>query len=166
MTTISQMMDILLAELIAELRQRDRLDGICAQSLQPGATVSLDYGSESCGGMAWVQLSNAAPTVAFPDPDLSLSNCTYSLAYTVTMGIIRPSPIPTVVRNSISFPTDEENTDAAHMFMEDMDMMHQAIKSARKDVDLLVLGQYMPVGPEGGVSGGTWTLQVGNEDPD
>lgn len=165
MKTISQMMDILLAELVAELRRRDRLDDLCAKSLYPGAAVPADYGIE-CEGMAYVQMVSASPSAAFPEPSQDVTNCTYSLAYTVNVGILRGIKVPETGGRSVTLPTDEENTQSTYAQMEDMDIMHAAIRNASKDIDMLLLGQYTPEGPEGGAVVGYWSVQIGNEDPE
>lgn len=161
------MMDIILGELVQELRRRDRLDSLCAKSLYPGDAIPADYGEDDCGGMAWVQLVSAVPSATFPTPAADLNSCTYSLAYSISVGIMRPVKIPEQgVRNDITLPTDEENTESAYEQMEDMDAMHQAIRNASRYIDYLILGTYAPTGPEGGVIMGAWEVTVGNEDPD
>lgn len=166
MKTISQMMDILLAEVIAELRRRDRLDGLCAKSLYPGASVPPDYALE-CEGMAYVQMMTAAPSATFPSPSQDINNCSYSLAYTVNVGIVRGVKIPEQgSRGGFVLPSDEDNTEATYAQMEDMDIMHTAIRNASKDIDYLLLGNYASEGPEGGAVVGYWTVQIGNEDPE
>lgn len=167
MKTISQMMDILLAELVSELRRRERLDDLCAKSLYPGVSIPGDYGVDDCGGMAWVQLQSAAPSASFPVPATDLNTCSYSLAYTVSMGVMRPITLPEEgVRGDITLPSDEQNSASTYEQLEDMDAMHQAIKRASRSIDYLILGTYNPTGPEGGVVMGSWSLTVGNEDPE
>lgn len=164
--TASEMMDIILAEVLVELRERGTGSGLCAKAIYPGNAIPADYGIDDCGGMAWVQLQSASPSATFPQPLADLNSCTYSLAYTIDVGIMRPVKVPEAVGRSISFPTDEENRAAAVSQLDDMEAMHVAINRARADIDLMVLNQYTPEGPEGGVVSGVWTMQVGNEDPD
>ena len=167
-----QMAEIILAEVVAELERRGKPQ-LCSASVLPGNGAPLDLagGFEGdCGGMAYVQVISATPSTAFPTPDSTLQNCAYSLAYNMTVGLFRPIPTVREVgagsRTRVEIPKDEESNAATAELLEDMDIMHTAIRNARKDIDMLILGAYSAEGPNGGVAGGTWTLQVGNEDPE
>lgn len=161
--TISQMMDIVLAEVVKELRKRNRLEGLCAKSIYPGLGVPLDYGAESCGGMTWVQLQSAVPSSDFPNQASGADTCVYGLAYTIQVGIMRPIALPSERRGQIALPTDEQNAQSTYEQMEDMDALHQAIRSSSEDIENVILGQYIPQGPEGGVAGGVWNVTVGDD---
>lgn len=162
----SQMADILLASVIEELRSRDTLEGLCMEAFYPGQNVPADFGLESCGGMVWVQMSAANPTVTFPDPDYAVGNCSYSLAYTFEVGLIRPTPVPTEERGHITLPGAEEISAAAYQQMDDLEAMHRGISDCKKYIDYVILGSYAPIGPDGGAGGGAWTVMMGNEDAD
>lgn len=155
---IAGMMDVLLAALVVELRT-DGTEDVCAAALYPGDSVPLDYAD--CGGMAWVRLVDAGPTISFPNTDVTADSCHWSLAFQVEMGVMRPSPIPENVMNSAELPDDAENTAAAKRQLQDMMAMHRALLTARDDIDLMAPGRYTPVGPVGGTVGGTWAVTVG-----
>lgn len=162
--TITQMMDILLEELLAELSRRGTDKELCAKSLYPGNTVPADYGLDDCGGMAYVQLVSAVPSTQFPQPSADFNNCTYTLAYTVVVGVMRRVEIPEVINKRVLLPSDEQNTESTAAQMDDLDAMHAAIKNARSRIEMLILGQYSSEGPEGGIVIGEWTLQIGDDD--
>lgn len=156
-------MDVLLAALVVELRADGATDEeMCAVAVYPGAGVPLD---SSCGITAWVRLVEAAPTTAFPAAGFGNQRgnvCWWNLLATVEIGVLRPSPIPEEILSSIDLPDSEEHTAAAHKQLDDMEAMNRAIITARKEVEELVPVNYSPVGPDGGLVGGTWALTIGD----
>lgn len=150
----------LLDSLTAEFRAAGLHEDLCSMTIQPGAIVPADYGD--CGGMAWVRLASSNPTVSFPTGDLTINNCAYSLAHVVEVGAFRAGPLPEQVGGGVVLPTDEEQFEAARMQFADMAAMRRAITKA--PIDYKILGTYQPIGPQGGVLGGTWTVTVGRED--
>lgn len=167
MKTAQQIADILLASLIVELREAGADNGMCAQALYPGSLVPMDYGVESAcggnGGMAWVRLGAAFPSVEFPAVKSDINNCTSTLAYEFDMGVLRPAPIGEQFGKDVHLPTDEVHTATTHRQMEDMMIMHRAINAAAEDIELLLLGTYSPMGPQGGAVGGYWNLTAGSD---
>lgn len=165
MSEAGDLLNILHAALTVELRESGADRDLCANAIYPGQAVPGDYGIETeggCAGMAWVRLVSANPTTTFPAPATGVNNCTYTLAFPVEMAIMRASPIHTESLNDIDLPSDEEHIAAAHQQMDDLHLMHRAIKRASEDIEMLILGTYTPVGPTGGIVGGSWTLTVGN----
>ena len=163
--TLREMLVVLLQELSAGLDEAGMLESMCAVSVFPGTAVPVDYvGGDTCGSMAWVRHVSSNPTVRFPNADISVDNCAYSLAHTVEVGIIRPSPIPESDGSTIELPDDIEHFNSAMELADDMVLMKGAIQRASKSIDFLILGSYVPVGPEGGAVGGTWSLTVGDDD--
>lgn len=159
---LSEMVDIVLAALIVELRKDNVLDDLCTVSLYPGDSVPIDYAE--CGGMAWVRLLTANPSAAFPAPDVTINNCASTLAFPLEMGILRRAPLAdSILDASIDLPSEEENTKSTHEQLDDVERMYRAIQRAARDIDLVVAGSYTPAGPDGGVVGGTWTLTVGSD---
>lgn len=157
---LSEMLDILLASLIVELRKDNVLDDVCTASLYPGDAVPIDYAE--CGGMAWVRFLGANPSASFPTPDITVNNCASTLAFSVEMGVLRKAPIAESVLNAdIDLPSEEENTQSAQEQADDVERMYRAIQLAARDIDFVVAGSYVPTGPDGGVVGGAWTLTVG-----
>lgn len=164
--TIEQMLGTLLDALNNELVTDGSRADMCSCTIYPGDAVPMDYGLESCGGMAWVRLVAAGPTTAFPSASVTVDNCTYSLAYTVEMGIMRPAPIAEQFGSEVELPDDTAHFNASNRLTQDLTLMHRAIKDAKKDIPLLVLGSWTPQGPQGGTVGGTWTLTVGDDGDD
>jgi hypothetical protein len=161
--TINVMMAALLESLMAEMRAAGTAESMCMSTIYPGADIPLDFGPESgCGGTAWLRLVSANPTANFPTAASSINNCHYSLAYTVEMGIARPAPVMEDHLGNFTVPDDVEQFDAANALMDDMALMHRAIRGA--GLDQLILGDWTPQGPAGGVMGGTWTLVVGDDE--
>lgn len=154
---------LLLESLRRSIRMHGLEDDLCAVMLAPGAQVAADYGTEACGGMAWVQLTSAAPTVTFPTPASSPDNCAYTLLFSFNVGILRPVAMPEVFGEEVQFPEDSEMTAAAEQQYRDLHLIHEAIKGVQSGVGNMVLGTYAPIGPEGAVVGGSWDVTVGDE---
>lgn len=162
MMTPEEMLAELLERLSEQIRNKELQDRYCSITIQPGNQVVFDFGDDDCLGMAWVRLVTANPTVAFPAADTSLNNCVHTLAYTVEVGIIGPAPQIDTTLNEFILPTDVELFDASMRQMEEMRMMYDAIRNA--DIPEKIVGDYTPVGPEGGVMGGTWAVVIGGDD--
>ncbi len=156
-----QMMDVVLAACVVELRA-DGTDGnLCATTKYPGESAPLDYAE--CGGMLWVRLVSASPTTQFPNPEGRPNACAQTLAFNLEVGLLRPSPIPENIMGDFQLPSDEEHAEATDRQMDDMQAVHRGLLRASKDIDMMLIGSYQPVGPIGGTVGGMWTLAVGNE---
>jgi len=163
--TAKQMLDILLAAAVVELRKMGD-DELCASAVYPGEGVPLDYASmdTGCGGMLWVRLTTAYPSASFPSPVQTIDNCARRLAFPVEMGLMRPAPIPeNFVTGEMDLPGDAEHDAAATRQLNDMEAMYRAIRVAAEDIELVVVGSYSPYGPVGGTVGGTWSLQIGDD---
>ncbi|UOK18344.1 hypothetical protein SEA_BRUHMOMENT_27 [Arthrobacter phage BruhMoment] len=159
---IRDALDILLAELIVALREDGLTDEeMCAVAVFPGGGIPVD---SDCGVTIWVRLVEGAATTQFPNAGFADNRkvCWWNLLTTVEMGVLRPAPIPDDTLSQIEMPTSEEQTAAAHKQMDDMEAMNRAIMAAKRSIDELVPVNYTPVGPDGGVVGGTWAMTVGN----
>lgn len=156
-------MAALLEALTAEIRAAGKEEDFCAITVYPGTAVPVDFGPESdCRGTAWVRLVGANPSVAFPAADNGVNNCAYSLAYTVEMGMVAPAPEMEERLGRFIVPTDVEQFEASMRMMGELEMMHRAIRAA--GIEQLVLGDWAPQGPEGGVLGGLWTMIIGGDE--
>lgn len=165
MRALPEMMAALLEALTAEIRAAGKEDDFCAVTIYPGTAVPVDFGPESdCRGTAWVRLAGANPSVSFPAADNRVNNCSYSLAYTVEMGMVGPAPVLEDSLGRFTVPDDVEQFEASMRMMDELEMMHRAIKAA--GIDQMVLGDWTPQGPEGGVMGGLWTMQIGGDEDD
>lgn len=165
MRALPEMMAALLESLTREIRKAGKEEDYCAISVYPGTAVPVDFGPESdCRGTAWVRLVSVNPTLAFPAADITVNNCAYSLAYTVEMGMVGPGPVLEDRLGKFVVPDDIENFEASMRIYAELEMMHAAIKGA--GIDQLILGDWAPQGPEGGVLGGLWTMTIGGDDDD
>lgn len=161
MSAIGAALEILLNMVMTEFQKPGQTAGFCSVSLMPGSDVPYDYGQESCGGSLWVRLMTSNPSVSFPANDVTVSNCVSTLAYQVEVGVMRPAPLAEVIGQEVELPTETENGDAALQQLDDMESMYAAIIAFADEVELLTPGFYTPIGPEGGVVGGKWTLAIG-----
>jgi hypothetical protein len=162
--TLREMLAVLLQELSAGLDDAGLLESMCAVTVYPGNAVPVDYvGGDECGGMAWVRHVSSSPTVRFPNADVSVDNCTYSLAHIIEVGLIRPAPIPESDGSTIDLPDDVAHFNSAMELADDMMLMKEAVQRAAKSIDFVILGSYVPVGPDGGAVGGTWSVTVGED---
>lgn len=157
-----QMLDIILAAVLVELR-KDGTDGnLCSVTKFPGEGVALDYAE--CGGMLWVRLVSAAPSASFPAPVQSLDNCARSLAFPVEVGLMRPAPIPAnFVTGEMDLPSDEDHSAATDRQLDDMQAMYRGLRAAQQEIEYMIVGNYSPQGPTGGTVGGVWSLTVGDD---
>ena len=163
MRALPEMMAALLESLTAEIRKAGKEEDFCAISIYPGTAVPVDFGPESgCRGTAWVRLVGANPSVSFPNADNGINNCVYTLAYTVEMGMVGPAPVMEDRLGNFVVPDDVEQFEASMRMMGELEMMHRAIKNA--GIDQLILGDWTPQGPEGGVMGGLWTMMIGGDE--
>lgn len=157
-TGLGIILDALNAELVADGTRED----LCLFTIMPGQQVPADY-VESCGGMAYVQLTSAAPSVVFPLPGLTAADCAFTLMYGVEVGILRPSPIPAAFGTEFELPGNDELANASIAQFKDLQAMYRAMLKVRAsdNVEGLIPGTYTPTGPNGGVSGGAWSMQLG-----
>lgn len=163
MRALPEMMAALLEALTAQIRAAGKADDYCAVTIYPGTGVPVDFGPESdCRGTAWVRLVSASPSVAFPSPAMTVDNCGYTLAYIVEMGMVGPAPVMEERLGRLVVPDDVEQFEASMRMFAELEMMHAAIKAA--GIDQLILGDWTPQGPEGGVMGGLWTMTIGGDE--
>lgn len=156
-----EMLDIILAACVVELRADGTDDKLCAVAKYPGEAAPLDYAE--CGGMLWVRLVTGAQTTQFPNPEQRPNVCASTLAFNVEVGLMRPSPIPEDILGDFELPSDKDHTDATDRQLDDMEAVHRGLVRAARDIEMVSIGSYTPVGPVGGTVGGLWTLTVGNE---
>lgn len=136
------------------------LPDLCFCGLVPGEQVAWDYVGASGGdGMAWVRLMNVYPSTTFPTTDSTLRSCASPLAAQVELGILRCAPMP---GDDGTPPSMAAQWEATRLQMADMRALYAAVKCCyAKHKDAMVLGQYAPAGPAGGVVGGTWQVWLG-----
>lgn len=157
----------LLGNLEQVLQEADQRDKLCAVGLYPGAMVPADYGlaSEDCaGGMAFVRIGGAGKTSNYPAPDNTSKSCAAHAMFTIEVGMWRPAPMPDQNMNAFILPDAVEQFDAAMQMIDDMGYMHEAIARTARKYDDIIIGSWTPMGPEGDVVGGSWTLTATYEE--
>lgn len=137
---------------------RSRLPEVCFCGLLPGAVPSDQMG-ESLGGQAWVRVVRMFPSSTFPLQDnRPRISCGSELTVELELGVLRCAPMASA--NGTVPPTMEETWEATRLQMADAAAMRRAAVCCYDESDLVVLGQYVPYGPMGGVVGGMWTVFV------
>lgn len=156
---------VLLAALVEEVRVRsDGGAGFCSITVAPGDQAIFDFGAESCGGAIWTRLSSANLTRSFPTMLDTMSNCAATAVYHAEIGILRPGAVPdTTLGGEVIFPSDEELFLNSQDQLKDMQVMLEALQAIGSDYDDFIIQNYIPIGPDGGVVGGTWAFIFGEE---
>lgn len=137
----------------------DPNDEMCACGIVPGTQVAADMGScDHACGQAWVRLITAYPAVApGVGPSDPSAACGTFLGADIEIGVVRCIEVPLD-----GSPPDSGMLEAATIQqIDDLALMRSVIAccDGLADIDY-VLGTYSPIGPQGLVAGGTWTLSV------
>lgn len=147
----------LTAEMTAEIESAE-LPPFCFVGLLPGGSVALDYCQE-CGnscGMAWVRLASIREEPSDTNPG-GFSDCASLFVVNVEMGMVRCHQT-----------FDDDNNPMPAEYQHDKVQAQMAEQAAMRRVLLCsdtalpfnkLLGNYLPIGPEGGCVGGAWTAQ-------
>lgn len=142
--------------LCAELTQSGLMPGDCFCGVLPGDQVIWDYKE----GMAWVRLANEYPTTTFPTIDnRPRGGCPPSVGATLEVGVLHCAP---GIKGTKRLPTQAEQFEATRLQMATKRAIHRAIACC--GFDPMVLGSYSPLGPQGGLVGGQWLVDIGPED--
>lgn len=132
------------------------MPGVEFAGVLPGNTVAIDYVTGQSGAMAWARVANVFPSMSFPTQDYTVEKVIV-LATQVEFGILRAAVMP----DTGEAPTPEEQFEMARLQLADMRLLLQlACAYAGDDIPML-LGNYTPTGPEGGVVGGAWLVTFG-----
>ena len=129
----------------------------CFCGVVAGAMVPQDYVGSCTGkqGMAWVRLASVAPMLVYSDTGAAIP-CGMPLTATVDVGVTRMAP---TLNSRGEPPTVEQQEAAALLTTNDMSAAHQAITCCFGSRDVRVL-TWAPLGPDGGVVGGVWSIEV------
>lgn len=137
------------------LSERGLMPGDCFCGMFPGDNAVWDYSD----GLAWVRLVDVYPSTVFPSANTTPRvSCSAMLAATLEVGLLQCAP---GMGGDGSLPTQEQQFEATRLQMAGMRAIQQAIACC--DIELMVLGTYTPQGPQGGLVGGYWQLNVGVE---
>ncbi len=131
---------------------------VCWCGIYPGASVSWDSCGVECDdpdtcGMAYVRPATSFPYESFPFPALD-DTCQAPVGFEVEIGILRCFP---TAEEDGSLPSPEVITSTAIDVLQDQWALHKAIRCCEFEEGKVVLGQWTPVGPQGGCVGGHWS---------
>lgn len=146
-----------LAACLCEQIRDSGLPETCFCGVIPGDQVLAAYTGDCAKkcGMAWVRLTSAYPASGVMVPNEQPKNCGAGLGFGVEMGILRCAHVGTAERP----PTAAEQLLDAQLQMADMLAMRRAVVCCPGSADW-ILGQYTPTGPQGGLVGGLWALEM------
>lgn len=166
-----QLAEMLASCLCEEIRSSEEVSGVCFCGVVPGDAVAADYmsGCDDVCGMAYVRLTTVYPSVSVGVADTTPGNCGKSLGADFEVGILRCFDVDP----EGEAPTEAEYLAATELQLADAMVIHRAITCCatsqaqdpfRKGQGVwdneVVMGQYLPTGPEGGVVGGFWPISV------
>ena len=136
------------------LTERGLMPGDCFCGILPGDSAIWDFQS----GAAYVRLVDVYPSTTFPAANTNPgTSCAAMLVATLEVGLTQCIPI-----NADGSPlTQVQQMEVSRHQMAGMRAVQQAIACC--DIPLVVLGTYTPVGPQGGLVGGFWQINVGAE---
>lgn len=153
-----------LRECLCSVIKERELPDVCFCGLVPGAAVPLDYAgacSNGRSGMAWVRLTGLFPAPIFVEGSGGFTPCGTPLIASVEVGIARPAPVFDARGNPPSYEAQQES---AAWVMADMAAAQYAITCCfPAHLREVRLSAWTPIGPEGGVVGGFWTVDVTDE---
>lgn len=133
-------------------------DDLCFCGIFPGSQA-YDQMGDGTAGQAWVRVVRVFPSNTFPQIEQSpRRSCGADLAVELEIGVLRCAPMPT--DSGRVPPSMSAQWDATRLQMADMASMQRAVQCCYRDSDLVMLGNYTPTGPQGGIVGGTWQVLV------
>lgn len=117
-----------------------------------------------CDGLLYVRVSNIVPTDTFPSPAADRPCSPYRLAAQFEVVHARCSPSPRSTARGITPPSVKEMEAAAASFHEDtlavMNAVVGVVRGWMADGRDVIVGNWSPIGPEGGCVGGTMNMLV------
>jgi len=132
----------------------------CRAGIMPGLEVPLDYCAGDCeGGMVWARLVSITPLTAVDDA--TGAPCATGMSAVIEVGMSGSVALPYADdMGNITVPSQEENTTATHLQLQQMRVMHDAVACTTFPMGRASIGAYGPFGPEGGCVGGVWLVTV------
>lgn len=151
-----------LAQCLCEKNTEYDLPGLCFCGIIAGdapydATGVGDCDDDGCG-QGWVRLSTAYPSTSVGIADITPGNCGKALGMDIEVGVLRCFPMGDNGEPS----SEEEMLATSQLQIADMLMMREVIMCCVDiESDDVVLGEYLPIGPEGQpLVGGTWRIAI------
>jgi hypothetical protein len=161
MSTVWDAVEALATCLCSEILNPDNgVPDVCFCGVVPGDAAVVQYAgdcSEKCG-MAWVRLGSVYPASSVGVLDQSPGNCTASIGYDVELGIVRCMSVGDEQGN---LPPPEELLAAAELQAKDALVLWRAVYCCDVvEPKTVIVGNYVPLGPDGGLVGGIITVQA------
>lgn len=151
---VVEAMSVCLCSTLAE----SGLDDLCFCGVFPGQQA-YDQMGDGQAGQAWVRVVRIYPSNTFPQIEQApRRSCSADLVVELELSVMRCAPMPTDAGRIP--PTMSQQWDATRLQMADMAAMQRAVQCCYADSDLVLLGNYTPSGPAGGVVGGAWQVYV------
>lgn len=119
------------------------------------STSGIGDCEEACGE-AWVRITGAYPSTVVGQPNFNLDNCGASMGVDIEIGVLRCLEVP----EGGEAPTPEQFLEAANVQIKDMIAIRDAVLCC-EHFPSYILGAWTPIGPDGGLVGGSWTISVG-----
>lgn len=149
--TIAELVDCVCVAL-----ETDGAGPTCWCGFYPGAEPSWDYCGECSGGacgMGYVRVVNSYRSTDFPNPDITYG-CTSPLTVQLAVGALRCVP---VADGQGALPNEDTMWESSLGTLADMSALFIAADCCPKEH---MVGEYTPLGPQGGCAGGEWTVWV------
>lgn len=148
----------LLEQTKVELTAAGLAAGLCYEGVKPGQDVAYDFGDD-CAGMLWTRLqSTFASSAIFPNADFVAQRpgVPLRLAHVFEIGLVRGVELPD---NAAPAEPVADYADVERQLAEQA-AIFRAICSYFKPLRFVdwLPGSYVPVGPQGAVLGGVWTV--------
>lgn len=147
--------DALAAELV-----RRQLPTLTENLVLAGAAVSLDYIEGPTSGFSFARLGSGFQTNQFPFPQQTyVPGAGLQIARQFELGIARGITLP----EDGSPMTRDEWFEVSRLAMADMNAIAATICSYFGSRAIpFVVSNWIPLGPDGGVVGGSWTVSAGS----
>lgn len=152
---------LLAACLCAQIQDPENgVPDVCFCGIVPGDAAVGQYAGDcsvKCG-MAWVRMVNLYPSQGVGQATMVPGNCGRAIGIDVELGIMRCISVGDERGN---LPSPAELLAATQLQIADALIMHKAVYCCdalpKQDV---IVGEYTPLGPEGGLVGGSILISV------
>lgn len=144
--------------LVAELKRR-QLPALTENLVLAGQAIAMDYIAGPGDGFSFTRLGSGFQVGVFPLPQQGYERGrALEIARQFEVGIARGLPL-----HEDGSPLDrDEWFDVSRLVMADMNAIVASICAYANGKGLpLVVGNWVPLGPDGGVIGGSWTVHLG-----
>ena len=161
MNAITDRLTALATCLCAAIEDDPDVPGVCYCGIIPGNAIPVEYTGDcddKCGA-AWVRLTSAYPSNQVGVLHVQPTACDAGMGMDVEVGILRCISVGNAQGGP---PEPAELLAAAELAIADALLMWKAVLCcpAYTGHDV-ILGQYQPIGPEGGLVGGVFNLSMG-----